>query len=110
LKQEPSPEKGFFYRSDHFSLAKMGVPVLYIRAGTQHIDKPADYGKNFENDYISNRYHKVGDEFEEGWDYSGATEDMELLFNIGNTIANERSFPNWFEGNEFRSIRDESRK
>lgn len=110
LEREPNPEKGYFYRSDHFSFAKVGVPVLYAESGNDYIGKPEGYGDKIAKDYVSNRYHKVGDEFQEDWDYSGALEDMELLFNIGHTIANERTFPNWFEGNEFRSIRDESRK
>ena len=110
MKQEPNPEKGFFYRSDQFSFAKMGVPVLYVKTGNRFIGKSVDYGNNIENDYIANRYHKVGDEFDPDWDFSGALEDMELLYEIGHTIANERTFPNWYKGNEFRSIRDESRK
>ena len=110
LKPGSSPEKGFFYRSDHFSFAKVGVPVLYAEGGSAYIGKEEGYGEALAKDYISNRYHKVADEFESNWDYSGAIEDMEMLYEIGKTIANERSFPNWYEGNEFRSIRDESRK
>ena len=110
LKPGSSPEKGYFYRSDHFSFAKVGVPVLYAESGSSYIGKEEGYGEALAKDYISNRYHKVADEFEDNWDYSGAIEDMEMLYQIGNTIANERSFPNWYEGNEFRSIRDESRK
>ncbi len=110
LKPGSSPEKGYFYRSDHFSFAKVGVPVLYAESGSDYIGKEEGYGEAIAKDYVSNRYHKVGDEFDPNWDYSGAIEDMEMLYEIGTTIANERSFPNWYEGNEFRSIRDESRK
>jgi len=105
-----SPEKGYFYRSDHFSFAKVGVPVLYAESGSAYIGKEKGFGEAAAKDYVSNRYHKVKDEFDADWDYSGALEDMEMLYEIGNTIANERSFPNWYEGNEFRSIRDESRR
>ena len=110
LKPGSSPEKGYFYRSDHFSFAKVGVPVLYAESGSSYIGKEEGYGEAAAKDYTSNRYHKVADEFESDWDYSGAIEDMEMLYDIGTTIANERTFPNWYEGNEFRSIRDESRK
>jgi Zn-dependent M28 family amino/carboxypeptidase len=110
LEREATPEKGYFYRSDHFSFAKVGVPVLYAESGNDYVGKPEGFGDAAAKDYTSKRYHKVKDEFNPDWDYSGALQDMELLYEIGHTIANERSFPNWYEGNEFRSIRDESRK
>ncbi len=109
LKPEPTPEKGFFYRSDHFNFSKRGVPVLYAKGGNDFVDHDQAWGEAQQNDYITNRYHKPGDEYDESWDLSGMVEDITLYFNVGNRLANETTFPNWFEGNEFRHIRDESR-
>ncbi len=109
LKPEPTPEKGYFYRSDHFNFSKRGVPVLYAEGGTDFVDHDAEWGQAQLNDYTANRYHKPGDEYDESWDLSGMVEDIALYFAVGNRLANETTFPNWFEGNEFRQIRDESR-
>ncbi|MGI9286141.1 MAG: M28 family metallopeptidase, partial [Pseudomonadales bacterium] len=109
LKPEPTPEKGYFYRSDHFNFSKRGVPVLYAEGGTDYVDHDAAWGQAQQNDYTANRYHKPADEYDESWDLSGVIEDITLYFEIGHQLANETHFPNWFEGNEFRQIRDDSR-
>lgn len=109
LKPEPTPEKGFFYRSDHFNFSKRGVPVLYAEGGIDFVDHDEEWGQAQQNDYTANRYHKPGDEYDASWDLSGMIEDITLYFNVGNRLANETTFPNWFEGNEFRHIRDKSR-
>ncbi len=109
LKPEPTPEKGFFYRSDHFNFSKRGVPVLYAEGGNDFVDHDVEWGQAQQDDYTANRYHKPGDEYDESWDLSGMIEDITLYFEVGNRLANETTFPNWFEGNEFRHIRDESR-
>jgi Zn-dependent M28 family amino/carboxypeptidase len=109
LVPEPTPEKGFYYRSDHFNLAKQGVPMLYTKAG---IDSPAlgaDYGRRWLDEYVANRYHKPSDEYDPGWDVSGTLQDLEVYYDVGLAIANETSWPNWREGSEFRAIRDNSR-
>ena len=109
LVNEPTPEKGFFYRSDHFNFAKRGVPVLYAvpRALTTW-STGVEWGLEQDADYVANRYHKPGDEFDETWDLSGTVEDLRLYFEIGRRIADSDAWPNWYEGNEFRGIRDAS--
>ncbi len=107
---EPTPEKGFFYRSDHFNLSKRGVPVLYAKSGIDHLEQGMDYGRRKAWEYTALRYHKVTDEFDAGWDLSGALLDLDLLYQIGVELANSRDFPNWHEGNEFRAIREQSRR
>lgn len=110
LVQEPTPEKGFFYRSDHFNFAKRGVPVLYAEGGVDYLDHTREWGLKQQADYTANRYHKPDDEFDADWDLSGAIEDLRLYFNIGLEVAEGEDWPNWYEGNEFRAIRDRSRQ
>ena len=105
---EPTPEKGFFYRSDHFNFSKLGVPVLYAESGIDHRAEGKAYGRRMAWEYTALRYHKVADEYDPDWDLGGALEDMELLYRIGWQLANTRSFPNWYAGTEFRAIRDAS--
>jgi Zn-dependent M28 family amino/carboxypeptidase len=109
LVQEPSPEKGFYYRSDHFNLAKHGVPMLYTKAGIDSPTKGADYGRAWLDDYVANRYHKPSDEYDPAWDVGGTLQDLELYYDVGLAVANESGWPNWREGSEFRAIRDKSR-
>ena len=105
---ESTPEKGFYYRSDHFNFAKKGVPILYARGGTVDRKRGADYITASNADYVKNRYHSPSDEIQDSWDLDAAVEDLGLFFNIGNTIANSDQWPQWFEGNEFRAIREAS--
>ena len=109
LAPEPTPEKGSYYRSDHFMLARKGVPMLYARAGIDSEDHGPEWGLQKNTDYISHRYHKPSDEFDPDWDLSGAIQDLELYFDVGLMLAMEQGFPNWRPGNEFRAIRDQSR-
>ena len=109
LAPEPTPEKGFFYRSDHFSMAKQGVPAIYAKAGVEHIENGREWTMKRNEQYIAQRYHKPGDEYDASWDLRGAAEDLQLYFDIAWKLANEDRFPNWYEGNEFRAIRDKSR-
>lgn len=109
LVQEPTPEKGFYYRSDHFNLAKQGVPMLYTKAGIDSPTKGADYGRVWLDDYVANRYHKPSDEYDPAWDLSGILEDLVVYYDVGLTLANESSWPNWRTDSEFRAIRDRSR-
>lgn len=103
---DPKPENGYFYRSDHFSLAKKGVPALYIKAGEDSVEHGLKWGKAQAEDYTANRYHKPSDEYSESWDMSGAVKDLELMYKIGLQLSHEDSFPNWREGNEFKAKRD----
>ncbi|NNF60865.1 MAG: M28 family peptidase [Gammaproteobacteria bacterium] len=105
---EPTPEKGFFYRSDHFNLAKQGVPVIYAESGFDYREGGIARGTELARDWITNRYHKVGDEYSDDWDLAGAIEDMQLYFMIGREIAAGSDWPQWYDGNEFKAIRDAS--
>ncbi len=107
---EPSPEKGFYYRSDHFNLAKAGVPMLYTKAGVDSPTLGADYGKKWLAEYTAKRYHQVSDEYSPDWDVSGTLQDLQLYYDVGLGIANSSRWPNWYPGVEFRAIRDASRK
>lgn len=109
VTSEPTPEKGYFYRSDHFNFAKQGVPVLYIRGGVDHVEHGEEYGMRQHADYVTYRYHTPADEFDPDWDFRGTVQDIELLYTIGRRLASETVFPNWNLGNEFRAIRDASR-
>jgi Zn-dependent M28 family amino/carboxypeptidase len=108
--QEPSPEKGFYYRSDHFNLAKAGVPMLYTKAGVDSPTRGVDYGKRWLEDYTATRYHKPTDEYSPEWDVSGTLQDLQLYYDVGLGIANSSRWPNWRADSEFRAIRDASRK
>ncbi|MEL7448756.1 MAG: M28 family metallopeptidase [Pseudomonadota bacterium] len=108
IVQEPTPEKGFFYRSDHFNLAKVGVPMLYAKGGIDSVEHGPEWGLEQARDYTANRYHKVTDEFDPDWDWSGTVEDVQLYFMVGTEVARSGVWPEWFEGNEFRAIREAS--
>jgi len=106
LAPDAEPEKGFFYRSDHFEFAKQGVPALYVEAGIDYLDKPAGYGRQKRDEYTSNDYHKPSDEMKPDWDLSGAVEDLRLLYAVGLRVANDPVWPAWKPGTEFKATRD----
>lgn len=108
LVQEPTPEKGYYYRSDHFNLAKKGVPMIYAKSGIDSVAHGKEWGLAQQADYVSNRYHKPSDEYDPNWDLGGAVQDLELYFAISYKLAQQTRFPNWYPGNEFRAIRDRS--
>jgi Zn-dependent M28 family amino/carboxypeptidase len=111
VKPDPVPHKGGFYRSDHFSFAKQGVPSIYAKGGVQHIEKGEEWMRQELERWTSEYYHKAADSYEpDWWDLSGMVEDIQLLFDIGYRLSNEDSFPNWYEGNEFKAKRDEQMK
>ena len=107
LAPDPEPEKGFFYRSDHFEFAKQGVPALYTDTGTRFRDRPENWGQQKRDEYTQNDYHKPSDEIKDDWDLSGAVEDLRLLFLVGYDVAQTHDYPTWNEGNEFRARRQE---
>jgi Zn-dependent M28 family amino/carboxypeptidase len=109
LNADPEPEKGSYYRSDHFELAKQGVPMLYPKRGYDHDEMGFDYGMQKSAEYTANHYHRVSDEYDLSWDVSGALEDMELYYRTGLEIANSDQWPSWAEGSEFKAIRDAQR-
>ena len=104
----PNPEAGYYYRSDHFPFAKQGVPMLYIDGGEDLVEGGSEAGAALSKDYRDNRYHGPKDEFDEEWDWSGVMADLQLYYRLGRMMAMSTSWPNWVEGDEFRSIRDES--
>ena len=108
LKSDAEPEKGFYYRSDHFNFAKMGVPAFDPDAGVDFIGKPAGYGMQKRSEYTKNDYHAPSDQVKPDWDLAGAAEDGRLFFAIGYRVANADKFPEWKPGNEFKAIRDKS--
>jgi len=110
LAPDSKPEAGEYYRSDQFNFAKAGVPSLYVQSGTTLRDGPDGTGKARLADYDANRYHKPGDEYSDAWDVSGSIEDLRLLFEVGARVANEKTWPQWREGNEFRAVRERSAK
>jgi Zn-dependent M28 family amino/carboxypeptidase len=103
---DAEPEKGMFYRSDHFEFAKLGVPALDPKAGTLYRGKPADYGIAKRAEYTAKDYHKPSDEVKDDWDLSGAAEDAQLLLDVGRQVANTEAFPEWKPGTEFRARRE----
>ncbi|HJW95407.1 MAG TPA: M28 family peptidase [Thermoanaerobaculia bacterium] len=107
---DPEPEQGHYYRSDHFSLGKVGVPAVSVDPGQDVIGKPAGWGKEQSTDYREHRYHQPSDEFNPNWDWSEAVEMGQLGFWLGWEAANAVEMPNWNPGDEFRGIRDASLK
>jgi Zn-dependent M28 family amino/carboxypeptidase len=106
LAPDPEPEKGFYYRSDHFSFAQQGVPALDPDAGTEYLDKPAGYGKKVRDDYTEHDYHKPSDVIKPNWNLSGTVEDLQLFWMIGYEVANAEKFPQWKPGTEFQARRE----
>jgi Zn-dependent M28 family amino/carboxypeptidase len=110
LRPDPEPEKGFYYRSDHFNFAKLGVPALDTDEGVEFIGKPAEFAKQKRDEYTEHDYHAPSDEIKPDWDLSGAVEDAELLAAVGYRVANADKFPEWKPGNEFKAKRDQMLK
>jgi Zn-dependent M28 family amino/carboxypeptidase len=106
VKPDAEPEKGFYYRSDHFNFAKAGVPALYTDAGVDHVERGEAYARAERDKYTAERYHKPTDVYDASWDLRGAIDDLELLFRVGYRIASEATFPTWRPGTEFRAKRD----
>ncbi|HEV8578191.1 MAG TPA: M28 family metallopeptidase [Thermoanaerobaculia bacterium] len=99
------PDRGFFYRSDQFNFAKIGVPAIYLDSGTEYIGKPDDWGKKQVEDYEQHRYHQPSDEFDPKWNYDGMIEDAQLGFYAGLSIADTPQLPAWNPGDEFEAAR-----
>jgi Zn-dependent M28 family amino/carboxypeptidase len=107
LRPDPMPEKGFYYRSDHFNFAKQGVPALYIEGGIEPAgDKPADYLKKKLDEFEAKDYHAPSDEVKPDWDLTGTAQDAQLVFAVGYRVANAERYPEWRPGNEFKARRD----
>ena len=102
----PTPEKGSFFRSDHFPFAKQGVPALSAGSGVQHVDHGEEWGLAQIEAYIRDKYHKPTDEYDPGWDLSGALDDLHMYFKLGYRLSMESTFPGWKDGSEFKAKRD----
>ncbi len=105
---EQHPERGYYYRSDHLNFARQGIPALYAKSGEDSAIGGRERGATQAQEYTDNRYHAPSDEYDAGWDLSGVAQDIELYFSIGHRLSQENSWPNWYEGNEFKAIRDAS--
>lgn len=106
---DPDPEKGYYYRSDHFSLARLGVPMMYASGGEDLVQGGPAAGKAAADDYVVNRYHKPQDEYDPKWNWDGAVQDLTMYYGIGRELASNASWPNWSPTAEFRAIRDKDR-
>jgi Zn-dependent M28 family amino/carboxypeptidase len=105
---DPHPEAGHFYRSDHFSFAKVGVPAISFGDGNDLRDGGIARGEALGKEYVAKHYHQPSDEWSPSWDFSGMAEDTQLLHNLGRDLANSRDWPNWSPDSEFRATRDQS--
>lgn len=102
------PEAGIYFRSDHFSFAKKGVPALYIESGSNYLEGGEELGHKYSEDYVSNRYHKPADEYDPSWEFTGMTADLNLLYQAGRALADTTDWPTWSEGVAFKKTRQES--
>ncbi|HEY6125927.1 MAG TPA: M28 family metallopeptidase [Steroidobacteraceae bacterium] len=109
IRAEPTPEKGTFFRSDHFNFAKGGVPALYIKGGIDDREHGAAWRQKYLDDFTAQKYHKVGDEYSPDADLRAGVEDLALLYAVGAKLAGEKTFPNWNTDSEFRAARDRVR-
>ena len=110
ITPDPAPEKGFFYRSDHISFAKKGVPMLYADGGVDINDGGLEVGSKMSNDYTQYHYHQPSDEYQDSWDLSGFKDHLEITRNMVLRLANSEEWPEWYEGNEFKAIREASKE
>ncbi len=110
VRLDPEPEKGLYYRSDHFEFAKNGVPAFDPEAGVEFIGKPEGWGLEARRKFTAERYHKPADKIQPDWDLSGAVQDSQLYFLVGYRVANDPHRPEWNPGAEFKAIREASLK
>ncbi len=106
VEGDAEPEKGLFYRSDHFEFVKEGVPAVNARGGVDYVGKSSDYGRKKRAEYTQNDYHKPSDEVKPDWDLSGAVEDLRLYTEVGYRVAQGETYPEWKPGTEFRARRE----
>jgi Zn-dependent M28 family amino/carboxypeptidase len=107
VSAETNPVAGYYFRSDHFNFAKVGIPALYTATGSDYHEKGSEYGKQLKDEYVAKYYHRPSDQYDaERWNLSGAVDDVRLLYGVGKRIANTEQWPSWKEGSEFKSIRD----
>jgi Zn-dependent M28 family amino/carboxypeptidase len=105
LKPDAFPDRGFFYRSDQFNFAKLGVPGLYFEGGTDYIGRPLGWGREQREAWEARDYHQPSDELTDAWDFGGIVEDAQLYFWLGVAIARQPAMPSWKPGDEFEAAR-----
>jgi Zn-dependent M28 family amino/carboxypeptidase len=105
---DPHPEAGHFYRSDHFSFAKVGVPAISFGDGNDLVNGGVARGEALSQEYVEKHYHQPSDEWSSAWDFTGMAQDLQLMHNLGRDLANSRAWPNWSPDSEFRGTRDQS--
>ena len=110
LRPDPEPEKGFYFRSDHFNFAKQGVPALYTDTGVESVEHGEEWARAQRDAYTTERYHKVTDEYDPSWNLEGAADDLRLLFAVGARLAGETTFPEWSAGSAFRDEQEALRQ
>ena len=104
---EPNPVAGYYFRSDHFNFAKIGIPALYFGTGIDHVEKGKEYGEQLQEEYVAQYYHKAADGYDpKRWNLEGAVDDVQLLYQVGRNLANSTRWPGWKEGSEFKAIRE----
>ena len=108
LRPEEHPEQGYYYRSDHFSLAKAGVPAFSLNPGIDYVGRPEGWGEEAEQRYVAEDYHQPSDEFDPAWDFSGLGQIAAFGFELGRRVAEEPDLPTWKPGDEFLPAREES--
>jgi Zn-dependent M28 family amino/carboxypeptidase len=107
LAYETHPEAGYYYRSDHFNFAKVGVPALFTKRGVDVIGKGSAYGEQLEEDYRQKHYHRPSDEYDPNtMTFAGGIDDLKILFLVGKRLAFNDKMPQWKEGSEFKAIRE----
>jgi Zn-dependent M28 family amino/carboxypeptidase len=105
VKPDQLSDRGFFYRSDQFNFAKIGVPAAYFGSGMDFIGKPSGWGKEQREKWEATHYHQPSDELRDDWDLSGAVEDTQLYFYLGSKVAQAPKMPEWNRGDEFEAVR-----
>lgn len=106
VSPEPNPGAGYYFRSDHFNFAKVGIPALYTDIGIDHLELGKEHGKKLQENYVSQYYHKPSDAYDrDRWNLDGAVADITILYEIGRRLANSDQWPGWKEGSEFKALR-----
>ncbi len=107
ISVETHPEAGYYYRSDHFNFAKVGIPALYLESGADVVGKGKAYGQKLQDEYTEKSYHQPSDEYDPAtWTMQGAVSELKLLFRVGKRLAFEEKWPQWKTGSEFKAIRE----
>lgn len=110
VKPDPMPEKGSYYRSDHFPFAKQGVPALESGSGIDYVGRPEGWGKQIRDQYIANDYHQPSDVIKPDWNLSGAIQDLQYYWMVGYRVAQAGKYPKWKPGTEFKGLREQQLK